>query len=109
MKRLTIVLVLMLLVGTACNATKAPEKTSTDLGPPVSGDWAIIRYEAEPDTLNPITYSSSLSAWLMWGINNSQIYELLMGYNTKDWTLTEPILVEGPPSISDDHLTYTFV
>src|SRR5437016_8307010 len=44
----------------------------------------------------------------MGGVNNSQIYEFLMGYSTKDWDLTEPLLAEAPPDISADHLTYTF-
>src|SRR6516225_8190482 len=31
-----------------------------------------------------------------------------MGYNAKDWHLTEPLLAEAPPEVSDDHLSYTF-
>jgi peptide/nickel transport system substrate-binding protein len=38
---------------------------------------------------------------------NSQIYELLMGYNTRDWDVTEPLLAEAPPTVSEDRLTYT--
>src|SRR5689334_4952244 len=74
---------------------------------PVRGDWGIIRYEAEPDTLNPILRSTAYSDFVTIGANNSQIYELMMGYNNKDWAPTEPILVEAPPEISADHLTYT--
>src|SRR5262245_24023922 len=77
-------------------------------GPPVSGDWIIVRYEGEPDTLNPLTSSSSVANYAMFGINNSQIYELMMGYDTNNWSLTDPILVEAAPEVSEDHLTYTF-
>jgi peptide/nickel transport system substrate-binding protein len=66
-----------------------------------------VRFETDPDNLNPLISSTGVGHYAMWGVNNSQIYELLMGYNTKDWTLTEPLLVEAPPTISDDHLTYT--
>jgi peptide/nickel transport system substrate-binding protein len=78
------------------------------MGQPVSGDWAIVRYESEPDTLNPLLNRGSMSSYAISGINNSQIYEFLMGYNTKDWRLTEPLIAEAPPDISDDHLTYIF-
>src|SRR5262249_10777323 len=26
---------------------------------------------------------------------------------TRDWDVTEPLLIEGPPTVSEDHLTYT--
>ena len=66
-----------------------------------------MRLEAEPDTLNPLTSTVGVAHYVMWGVNNSQVFELLMGYNTKDWGLTEPLLAEAPPVVSDDHLTYT--
>jgi peptide/nickel transport system substrate-binding protein len=81
---------------------------AADAGEPVQGDWVIVRYETEPDNLNPLTSTSTYTNYINLGVNNSQIYELMMGYNTRDWAVTEPILVEAPPEISDDHLTYTF-
>src|SRR5678816_1356129 len=45
--------------------------------------------------------------YVMWGANNSQVYELLMGYNTKDWDVTEPLLADAPAEVSSDHLSYT--
>jgi len=92
----------------ACSrAGKTDEKATADAGSPVTGDWAVVRFETDPDNLNPLISSTGLGHYAMWGVNNSQIYELLMSYNTKDWTLTEPLLAEAPPTISDDHLTYT--
>ena len=71
------------------------------------GDWVVVRFEAEPDSLNPVISTSALSQYVLGGALNSQVYELLMGYNRKDWDVTEPLLAEGAPTVSDDHLTYT--
>jgi peptide/nickel transport system substrate-binding protein len=104
-------LALSLLVFAALFACSRPDKntqkSNVDLEHPVKGDWAVVRLEAEPDTLNPLTSTLGVAHYVMWGVNNSQIYELLMNYNTKDWGLTEPLLAEAPPVVSDDHLTYT--
>jgi peptide/nickel transport system substrate-binding protein len=92
----------------ACNRPDGPPQQSiVDREHPVKGDSAVVRLEAEPDTLNPLTSTLGVAHYVMWGVNNSQIYELLMNYNTKDWGLTEPLLAEAPPVVSDDHLTYT--
>src|SRR2546425_13159491 len=42
-------------------------KSSADVGPPVDGDWAIVRFEAEPDTLNPLTHTSTNGSYTMYG------------------------------------------
>ena len=83
------------------------EKSTADTGSPVQGDWAIVRFESEPDSLNPLITVSTTSTYALTGANNSQVYELLMGYNTRDWDLTEPLLAETAPEVSTDHLTYT--
>jgi peptide/nickel transport system substrate-binding protein len=67
----------------------------------------VVRLETEPDTLNALTSTTGTAHYVLWGANNSQIYELLMTYNTKDYGVTVPLLAEAPPTISDDHLTYT--
>ena len=106
-KRVFSLLFLAFLVG--CNRPgTTSEKASADAGQPVQGDWAVVRFEAEPDNLNPLISQQAASRYAMLGVNNSQIYELLMAYNTKDWDLTEPLLAEAAPDISADHLTYTF-
>jgi peptide/nickel transport system substrate-binding protein len=92
----------------ACSTPdRTNEKFTADAGQPVKGDWAIVRFEAEPENLNPVTSTSNVAHSALWGAMNSQVYELLLGYNTKDWDVTEPLLAEGPPTVSDDHLTYT--
>src|SRR5436853_1670076 len=111
MKRRTFILsVVSAPILAACSRPdKAATSNSGDAGQPVSGDWAIVRHDAEADVLNPLLYTTSNASYAMYGARNSQIFEFLMGYNTKDWTLTEPLLVEAAPTISDDHLIYTFV
>jgi len=110
MTRRTIILSLLSLAFLAgCSRPGATsEKVSADAGQPVQGDWAIVRTETEPDNLNPLISQQASARYVMGGVNNSQIYELLMAYSTKDWDLTEPLLAEAPPDISADHLTYTF-
>lgn len=102
---------LILFAGSLLFACSRPgatnEKPAADAGPPVKGDWVVVRFESDADTLNPLISTTGLAHYVMWGVNNSQIYELLMGYNNTDFGLTEPLLAEAPPAISDDHLTYT--
>jgi peptide/nickel transport system substrate-binding protein len=100
-------LLLAVVVAACSHPERANEKSAADTGQPVPGDWAIVRFEAEPDNLNPLTSVTSVAQYALWGARNSQVYELLMGYNTTDWDVTEPLLAEAPPEISDDHLIYT--
>ena len=96
-----------LLVFGCSGPDRSSEKATGDVGQPVQGDWVIVRFEADPDSLNPLTAGTSVAQYAMWGARNSQVYELLMGYNTTDWDVTEPLLAEAPPEVSEDHLTYT--
>lgn len=107
-RRVAFTLIVCASVVLACSRPDRPSgNAAPDSGQPVQGDWAVIRLESEPDGLNPLTTVSAISQYVMWGAKNSQVYELLMGYNTKDWDVTEPLLAEGPPTVTDDHLTYT--
>ncbi len=109
MRRIFTLAVVSLSILSGCSRPgRNPEATPADAGQPVQGDWVIIRYESEPDTLNPLTRQSTTAAYAISGVNNSQIYEFLMNYNTKDWGFTEPLLAEGYPAASPDHLAYTF-
>jgi len=92
----------------ACSRPEGSSETSAaNPGQPVQGDWVIVRFESDVDTLNPLMTVSSLGQYAAHGANNSQIFELLMGYNSRDWDVTEPLLAEAPPEASDDQLTYT--
>src|SRR5438045_1797894 len=100
-------LVCLILLFGCSRPGKTTEADAADAGPPVQGDWAIVRFESEPDNLNPLISQQAPALYTVIGVNNSQIYELLMGYDPKDWSLTKPLLAEAPPDISGDHLTYT--
>lgn len=91
----------------ACSRPSATNEASGNTGEPVKGDWAVVRVEAEPDTLNPVIATVGVARNVLQGVNNSQVYELLMAYNTTDWRLGQPLLAEAPPTVSDDRLTYT--
>lgn len=108
MRRLLAVSLFACAILCACSRLGGSNATSTsDVNHPVKGDWAVVRLESDPDNLNPLLSTVGVGHYVMWGVNNSQIYELLMAYNNKDFTLTEPLLAEAPPSISEDRLTYT--
>ena len=103
-------LILALLILSSCSRpdTAADSKAPRDIGAPVQGDWLIVRYEGEPDKLNPLLSTSTYANYAMFGANSSQIYEFLMAYDMKDWTFTKPLIASAPPEVSADHLTYTF-
>ena len=112
MKRRTVAaMVLALGLLMSCSRPDAAgNKAAIDVSTPVNGDWAVVRLEAEPDSLNPVIHTASNASYAMYGANNSQIFEFLLGYDPDNkWTLTKPLLAEGMPVVSDDHLTYTFV
>jgi len=71
-------------------------------GEPVKGEWIVIHELSDPEGLNPlITNDASASAIF------NRVYEKML---EQDFTTTElyPVLAEALPTISDDHLTYTF-
>ena len=101
-RRILTIRILFLSILCSCGSPgkSTNDKPAVDLGTPVQGDWAIVRYEGEPDSLNPLTSHSAYGNSAMYGSNSSQIYEFLLAYNTKDWTFTKPMLAEAPPSVS---------
>ncbi|HEY2382124.1 MAG TPA: peptide-binding protein [Terriglobia bacterium] len=110
MMRRTVLAVSLLACAVLCACSRSAgsnETSAIDVSHPVKGDWAVVRLESDPDNLNPLISTNAVAHYVMWGVNNSQVYELLMAYNNKDFGLTEPLLIEAPPSISDDRLTYT--
>lgn len=76
MKRLSLVILLFgLSVAAGCSRPDPASRTdSAASSSPTAGDWIIVRYEAEPDSLNPITATTGVSNYAMLGANNSQIY-----------------------------------
>jgi peptide/nickel transport system substrate-binding protein len=82
--------------------------SGVDVTTPVPGDWVIVGFPAEPEGLNPVTVTTSYANDVLYGSSFSLIFETLLQYNTKDWTLTKPLLAESTPEISPDHLSYTY-
>ncbi len=110
MKRPTVsLLILILMVMLGCSR---PDKAATAggavEGPPANGDWIIVRFEAEPETLNPVVSTTAVSTYIVGGANNSNIYESLLQTDSSDWSKLLGRLAESRPEVSDDHLTYTF-
>ena len=97
-----------LLLFAGCSRPDQKASADASAGPPVSGDWIVVRHDAEPDILNPLTQRVANANYTLYGGNNSQVYEFLMRYDTTTWVLTEPLLAESYPEISEDHLVYTF-
>src|SRR5262245_52982811 len=95
-----------------CGCTRPDRRQQTETGPgggtPVSGDWVIVHFDAEPENLNPTLSTTAPAARVEYGMNGSNIFETLLEYDPKDWSFTRPVLAESYPEISADHLTYTF-
>jgi peptide/nickel transport system substrate-binding protein len=76
---------------------------------PIDGDWITVRYESDPDTLNPINAATANARNALFGSNWSQVYETLLQYDPANrWMKTKGLLAESYPEISPDHLSYTF-
>ncbi len=73
-----------------------------DVGEPVKGDWAVIHELSDPEGLNPMVTNDASSSALF-----NRVYEKLL---EQDFETTDlyPVIAESRPTISEDHLTYTF-
>jgi peptide/nickel transport system substrate-binding protein len=103
-------IVLALLVLVSCGdksevkvSENKPAASSTDVGKPVTGDWLLYTLQAEPEQLNPLTASDGYSRDVM----DDNIFQSLLTRDRKSLEL-QPYLAEARPTISADHLTYTF-
>ena len=71
-------------------------------GPPVRGDWVIVRSLSDPKTLNPVTTTDAGAQEI-----ETYLYETLT--TTDPQTLkTIPVLADSLAEVSDDHLHYDF-
>ena len=98
----------VLALSMACSRTEeggggsdAPATTLADEAGPVRGDW-LVRWElADPESLNPVTSNDVGSA--------ETLTPIMSSLNGLDPETLEPIAVIGDvPTVSPDHLTYTF-
>lgn len=75
---------------------------NVDQSKPESGDWIILHELSDAEGLNPVTTNDANSRDIF-----TKIFEPLL---TLDYEKSEyrPRLAEAMPTVSDDHLTYTF-
>ncbi|HRK59477.1 MAG TPA: ABC transporter substrate-binding protein, partial [Candidatus Kapabacteria bacterium] len=80
------------------------KNTPQDFDPnkPEKGDWIILHELSDPEGLNPVTTNDASSRDIY-----TKIFEplLVLDYQTSQY---RPELAETMPTVSDDHLTYTF-
>ncbi len=86
---------------TGCSGGGSSDATG-EIGEPVQGDWAVIHELSDPEGLNPMITNDAASSALF-----NRVYEKLL---EQDFETTElyPVIAESRPTISEDHLTYTF-
>ncbi len=73
-----------------------------DLGSPVAGEWVVVHELSDPEGLNPIVTNDASANAIF-----NRVYERLIDQNFETTEL-EPVLAEARPTISEDHLRYTF-
>lgn len=70
-------------------------------GEPVTGDWVIMNLLDEPEHLNPQTSTSASATYI-----KNYIYESLIQTRREPPWDEEPLLSDGMPEVSPDHLVY---
>lgn len=102
-----IVFTLLWLLGCGDNtevkvAETQPAPSTKDPGKPVTGDWLVWHEISDPEQLNPLTSSDSVSSEVL-----NFIFETLL---TRDPQTLEfkPLIASTRPEISQDKLIYTF-
>ena len=102
----------LVLLGAVLGCTRPDQRgvstAGVDITTAVPGDWIVIGVPAEPEGLNPITVQSAYANDTIYGGNDSQIFEYLLQFDTRDWSLSRPLLAESVPEVSPDHLNYTY-
>jgi peptide/nickel transport system substrate-binding protein len=109
MRRVLTLALLSLSFLFSCTKPGTPGETAaTNVSQPVPGDWAIVRFETDADTLNPYTWATNPASRVLEGPNNSNVFESLLYTDPNDYTNVQGRLALSRPEISEDHLTYTF-
>lgn len=76
--------------------------STADDGTPVKGDWIVVHLLSDPEGLNPLITNDASSSAIF-----NHVYEKLLDYDFETTDLY-PVIAESRPTVSDDHLTYTF-
>lgn len=99
---LTLLAILFSLAISACGNNNGSGANSAN-GSAVAGEWVVIHELSDPEGINPIVTNDASASAIF-----NHIFEKLLEL---DYETTElyPVLAESRPTISADHLTYTFV
>jgi peptide/nickel transport system substrate-binding protein len=81
---------------------KRAESAPQDAGIPVRGDWLVLWMISDAESLNPLTSNEVGNSEVLGPIMSS-----LLGMNPENFDKI-PVLATALPTISTDHLTYTF-
>ncbi|MBU3698953.1 MAG: hypothetical protein FGM33_02935 [Candidatus Kapabacteria bacterium] len=75
---------------------------SSDDAIPVKGDWIVVHLLSDPEGLNPLVTNDASSSAIF-----NHVYQKLLDF---DFATTDlyPVIAEERPTVSADHLTYTF-
>ncbi len=76
-------------------------ETLSDL-PPETGDWLVQQILSDPEQLNPLTSNDATASSIL-----ARIMESLLDRDPETLQM-RPLLAASLPTVSDDHLTYTF-
>ena len=91
----------MAILLTACGGSEQSGGVADD-ATPVNGDWIVVHELSDPEGLNPLVTNDAASSAIF-----NHVYEKLLD---QDFATTEliPRIAESRPTVSEDHLTYTF-
>jgi len=87
--------------GSFVQGTTPEENNASYSGEPVTGDWVIVNMLDEPESLNPQTSTSASAQYI-----DNYLYESFIQTRREPPYDEIPLLADGMPEISDDHLVY---
>ena len=76
---------------------------AVDTGGAIVGDWIIQREMADPQRLNPVTVQDAIGQELSY-----YVFERMLWAADRTTYETFPWIAAEQPTLSDDHLVYTF-
>lgn len=81
--------------------TTPEQNNATYTGEPVTGDWVVVNMLDEPEHLNPQTSTSASAQYIV-----NYLFETLIQTHREPPYEDIPLLADGMPEVSDDHLVY---
>lgn len=88
-----------ILVLCSCGSGESPRATDVK---PEFGEWVVVHQLSDPEGLNPVVTNDASASAIF-----NRVYERLLDQDFETLELI-PVLAEARPTISEDHLSYTF-